>query len=163
MPPKSVLCMRLPLLAHGSYPLAQVRRDFSLTLCYVGCVCVGPHFVCVHMRGIGCLIWFTLLCSQDGSYNKTIPAQHDELLNCPVHALSPRKKMPSDASGNGLCRKCNINQELKVQQLAMFTPINPAHDDEELDEYRYVCPHSLSLNVCWFIARVLHACHRSVT
>lgn len=152
--------MRLPLLVHGSYPLAQVHRDFSLTLYYFGfvCVCLWPRFVCAHMRGIGCLIQLTVLCSQDGSYNKTIPAQHDELLNRPVHALSPRKKMPSDANGNGLCRKCNINQELKVQQLAMFTPITPAHDDEELDEYRYFCPHSLSLNDCCFIARVLHAC-----
>jgi hypothetical protein len=73
---------------------------------------------------------------QDGSYNKAIPAQHDELLNHPVHAISPRKKSPSDANGNGLCRKCNINQELKVQQLAVFMPINPAHYDEEVDEFR---------------------------
>ena len=110
------------------------------------------------MHGTGCLVWFTVLFSQDGSYNKAIPAQHDELLNRPVHALFPRKKMPSDTNGNGLCRKCNINQELKVQQLAMFTPINPAHDDEEVDEYRYVYPHSLLLNACCFVARVLLAC-----
>lgn len=48
-----------------------------------------------------------------------------------------------------------------MQQLAMFAPINPARDDEELDEYRCVCPCSLSLNAYCFIARVLRAC-RSV-
>lgn len=89
-----------------------------------------------------------MLYSQDGSYNKVIPAQHDELLNRPVYALFPTKKTPSDASGNGLCRKCNINQELKVQQLAVFTPINPARYDEEVDEFRYICPCSDLLNVC---------------
>jgi hypothetical protein len=64
-------------------------------------------------------------------------------LNHPVHAVSPRKQ-PSGANGNGLCRKCNINQELKVQQLAVFTPINPARFDEEVDEFRYIFSHSLS-------------------
>jgi hypothetical protein len=73
-----------------------------------------------------------------------IPAQHDELLNRPVHVISPTKKLPSDATGNGLCRMCNINQELKVQQLAAFVPINPAHYDEEVEEFRYVgCSHSV--------------------
>lgn len=61
-----------------------------------------------------------------------------------MHAISPRKKSPLDANGNGLCRKCNINQELKVQQLAVFMPINPAHYDEEVDEYRCVtCPYGV--------------------
>ncbi|XP_069700635.1 uncharacterized protein [Periplaneta americana] len=76
----------------------------------------------------------------DGSYNKAIPAQHDELLNHPVHAVSNtvlgKKSTTLETNGNGLCRKCNINQELKVQQLAGFTPVNPAHYDEEVDEFR---------------------------
>ena len=79
---------------------------------------------------------------QDGSYNKSIPAQHDELLNHPVQAVSNKvmrqKLVPIEPSGNGLCRKCNINQELKVQQLAAFTPVNPAHYDEEVDQFRLV-------------------------
>ncbi|PSN32406.1 hypothetical protein C0J52_17844 [Blattella germanica] len=75
----------------------------------------------------------------DGSYNKVIPAQHDELLNHPVNGLSnnllDKKLVPSDVTGNGLCRKCNTNQELKVQQLAAFTPVIPAHYDDEVDEF----------------------------
>jgi hypothetical protein len=100
------------------------------------------------------VVSYTLHClySQDGSYNKTIPAQHDELLNHPVHAVSPRKKSLSDANGNGLCRKCNINQELKVQQLAVFMPVNPARYDEEVDEFRYIiCSHSALLRTKWTI------------
>ncbi|KAJ9588229.1 hypothetical protein L9F63_018393 [Diploptera punctata] len=77
---------------------------------------------------------------QDGSYNKEIPAQHDELLNHPVQAVSNKimkqKLVPTELNGNGLCRKCNINQELKIQQLAAFTPVHPAHYDEEVDQFR---------------------------
>jgi Ima1 N-terminal domain len=44
---------------------------------------------------------------------------------------------PYKPSQNGLCRKCNINQELKVQQLASFVPISKANFDEEIEVYRY--------------------------
>ena len=83
-----------------------------------------------------------VLYFQDGGYNKAIPAQHDELLNHPVQAVSNKvigqKLSPTEPNGNGLCRKCNLNQELKVQQLASFTPVNPADYDEEVDRFRLV-------------------------
>ncbi|KAK7872638.1 hypothetical protein R5R35_002638 [Gryllus longicercus] len=75
--------------------------------------------------------------STDGGYNKVIPAQHDELLNHSVTAKSsPNKKSPPVSSKTPFCRKCTINQDLKIQQLASFTPRDPASFDEEVEEYR---------------------------
>jgi len=41
------------LLAQGVFTNPVL---FWLCVCVCVCVCVGPHFVCAHMRGIGCLI-----------------------------------------------------------------------------------------------------------
>jgi len=42
-----------------------------------------------------------------------------------------REQSKVDKQGNGLCRNCNLNQELKVSQLARFNK-----DGQELEEYR---------------------------
>ncbi|KAG8226808.1 hypothetical protein J437_LFUL002854 [Ladona fulva] len=78
--------------------------------------------------------------SADGDYNKPIPAQYDECLNKPV---LPRKRYLLKNNSNGLCWTCNRNQELKMYQLASFSPRNPAKFDEEVESFKYVC-----LNEC---------------
>jgi len=42
-----------------------------------------------------------------------------------------REQVQESAQGNGLCRNCNLNQELKVSQLARFSK-----DGQELEEYK---------------------------
>lgn len=37
------------------------------------------------------------------------------------------------AAENGLCTQCNLNQELKVFQLASFVPTSEAKFDKELE------------------------------
>ncbi|CAB3378759.1 Hypothetical predicted protein [Cloeon dipterum] len=71
--------------------------------------------------------------TQSGDYNKTIPAQMYEGFNRVVQSVKWEPYCPTQ---NGLCRKCNINQELKVQQLASFVPIVKANFDEEIELYR---------------------------
>lgn len=39
---------------------------------------------------------------------------------------------------NGLCKMCNINQQLKVAQLANFVPMNEKKFDEEIESYKWV-------------------------
>lgn len=46
------------------------------------------------------------------------------------------KVEPSVKQLNGLCRVCNINQELKIAQLAQFTPFDPNNFDYEVEQYR---------------------------
>ncbi|XP_071446129.1 transmembrane protein 201 homolog [Hetaerina americana] len=70
----------------------------------------------------------------DGDYNKSIPAQHDQDLNRPI--LPKREKNQAKKSTVGLCWKCNCNQELKIYQLASFTPINPLNYDQEIEGFR---------------------------
>lgn len=75
-----------------------------------------------------------MIIFQAGDYNRTLPEQSCENLN---HSVQSVKLEPYKPSHNGLCRKCNINQELKVQQLASFVPISKANFDEEIEVYRY--------------------------
>ncbi|KAF4520911.1 hypothetical protein B566_EDAN014418 [Ephemera danica] len=86
---------------------------------------------CEQYNGFLPLLFILLI--HDGNYNKIIPEQSDELLN---HTMVTAKRGPYISSDNGLCRKCNINQELKIQQLASFTPIDSARYDEEIELYR---------------------------
>lgn len=37
---------------------------------------------------------------------------------------------------NGLCDMCNLNQQLKVQQLAHFVPVREENFNEEIEQYR---------------------------
>ncbi|CAH0382080.1 unnamed protein product [Bemisia tabaci] len=82
--------------------------------------------------------WHCEVCQQyngfaeDGGYNKVIPEQHYESLN-PDFA---EKTIPSPiSSSNGLCRNCNLNQELKRAQLASFEPLDPNNYDWEVDAF----------------------------
>ena len=45
-------------------------------------------------------------------------------------------KTNADLTSNGLCHGCNLNQELKIRQLAKFTPTNASREEEELEKYR---------------------------
>ncbi|CAG2060680.1 unnamed protein product [Timema podura] len=76
--------------------------------------------------------------SDDGGYNKDIPAQHDELLNHPINAANQTKSLGQISSSKSLCHYCNINQELKIQQLAGFVASRPSKYDQEIEQYRYV-------------------------
>lgn len=71
---------------------------------------------------------------QDGSYNRLLPEQFNEKLNC--GSWCTRSVDQKNAPLNGLCRFCNINLELKIQQLAQFVPLNKENHDEEVQQYR---------------------------
>lgn len=66
---------------------------------------------------------------QDGDYNKTLTISNDR------SSKSPRLFQRSSPK-NGLCKMCNINQQLKITQLANFVPMNEKKFDEEIDCYR---------------------------
>ncbi|XP_049867449.1 uncharacterized protein LOC126367766 [Pectinophora gossypiella] len=67
--------------------------------------------------------------TKDGDYNKPLFAVNEQNHKTPkvFHSSPPR---------NGLCKMCNINQQLKVAQLANFVPMNDRNFDEEIDSYR---------------------------
>lgn len=73
---------------------------------------------------------------QDGGYNKPIPSQHDESLNHSAAAILPAKGPKALLQeSNGLCQKCNQNQQMKIAQLSRFIPKNQDQEDLELDAY----------------------------
>lgn len=39
-------------------------------------------------------------------------------------------------SKNGLCHKCNIIQEMKIKQLASFTPSKEKNFDSEIEKFK---------------------------
>ncbi|EEB13764.1 hypothetical protein Phum_PHUM257220 [Pediculus humanus corporis] len=75
----------------------------------------------------------------DGDYNKDIEEQYNSKLNqnilCNSNHSSITRKKDQNLS-NGLCKLCNINQQLKVRQLALFVPLNEEFYDDEVEEYR---------------------------
>nr|XP_034839653.1 transmembrane protein 201-like [Maniola hyperantus] len=81
--------------------------------------------------------WTCQTCNQyngftkDGDYNKELC----EGLKT-SKALNSFKLFLRSPSKNGLCKMCNINQQLKVTQLANFVPMNEEKYDEEIDSYR---------------------------
>jgi hypothetical protein len=77
--------------------------------------------------------WYCPYCGQyngftvDGDYN-----QRDHLFtSTPVHMYTEPRKPSKEPANNGLCRKCNLNQELKLNQLSSFSS-----DDNEFEEYK---------------------------
>ena len=64
--------------------------------------------------------------TKDGDYNWQDPDKY-------VEVNSKGKTTP--AAKNNLCHACNLNQSLKVQQLASFTPHNEANFEAEIEEY----------------------------
>nr|AON96560.1 hypothetical protein [Bicyclus anynana] len=67
--------------------------------------------------------------TKDGDYNKALCTNTEQVSKSPkFFQRSPPK--------NGLCKMCNINQQLKVTQLANFVPMNEKKYDEEINSYR---------------------------
>ncbi|XP_047528036.1 transmembrane protein 201 [Vanessa atalanta] len=67
--------------------------------------------------------------TKDGDYNKVLSTSSEYVSKSPkLFQRSPPK--------NGLCKMCNINQQLKVTQLANFVPMNESRYDDEIDMYR---------------------------
>lgn len=52
---------------------------------------------------------------------------------------------PTTTTQNGLCAPCNLNQELKVQQLAAFEPQHPGRYDREIELYQRQLEHAYRL------------------
>lgn len=73
------------------------------------------------------------ICLQDGSYSKIIPEQHEHRYN---KSIFTEHQDSSKESKNGLCHKCNIVQELKVKQLACFTPTKEKYFDKEIEIFK---------------------------
>ncbi|XP_021694474.1 uncharacterized protein LOC5566213 isoform X2 [Aedes aegypti] len=85
--------------------------------------------------------WYCPSCTQyngfteDGDYNREIPAQYQSRLN-PQANITDDDKISYSAPHNGLCFGCNRNQELKIHQLASFVPDVEDNYDEEVEEYK---------------------------
>ncbi|XP_078463893.1 transmembrane protein 201 [Lampetra planeri] len=90
---------------------------------------------------------------EDGDYNKPIPAQHSEYLNhgTPTGGAweATRSSGGAGAGSSGsvvqqwvssrhlLCRRCAANQQLKIRQIANFTPRSEDSYDDEVELYRH--------------------------
>ena len=90
-------------------------------------------------------------CSQfngfesDGGYNKVIAEQHfdpDERIGVRnvryaqnISTLKNTNDALSEDTKNGLCRTCNLNQDLKIHQLRTFVPRSSEHYDQEIEEF----------------------------
>ena len=77
--------------------------------------------------------------SSDGDYNVDDPARRRRWAD----GEAPRYARPgapaegtSGAGDNGLCHTCNLNQSLKVHQLAKFVPENEADYDREVEAFQ---------------------------
>ncbi|CAH1980130.1 unnamed protein product [Acanthoscelides obtectus] len=68
--------------------------------------------------------------SEDGGYNKVIEAQHA------VGFTRLKSNVKTEPSTNYLCTYCNNNQQLKVYQLAKFTPLNEDKYDIEIEHFQ---------------------------
>lgn len=82
--------------------------------------------------------WYCPHCEQyngfdkDGGYNRQLLEQYNPEFNHPTWNTKVKRAVKQL---NGLCRVCNINQELKVAQLAQFTPFDPSNFDYEVEQY----------------------------
>uniref|UniRef100_T1I2E3 Ima1_N domain-containing protein n=1 Tax=Rhodnius prolixus TaxID=13249 RepID=T1I2E3_RHOPR len=83
--------------------------------------------------------WYCSNCDQyngftkDGDYNRLIDNHYEEKLNFTI--TSEGRTKDAWKPTNRLCEKCNRNQELKVQQLASFVPLNEKNYDIEIEHY----------------------------
>ncbi|CAH2073306.1 unnamed protein product, partial [Iphiclides podalirius] len=79
--------------------------------------------------------WICPKCEQyngftkDGDYNRVLNIATEQTNKSP-------KVFQNNSPKNGLCKMCNINQQLKVTQLANFVPMNDKMFDEEIESYR---------------------------
>ncbi|KAL6736433.1 hypothetical protein Aduo_006788 [Ancylostoma duodenale] len=81
-----------------------------------------------------------------GGYNRKVPGQHCVVAAKPVNRFcTPSKSaftrpdvVPQEGFGsNGLCDKCNREQEIIMTRIAAFEPLNEDRWNEELEDYRY--------------------------
>lgn len=85
--------------------------------------------------------WLCPFCDQhngfteDGDYNYDIPEQHN---GSTKHSVRYTEISTPKESGikNGLCAKCNRNEEVKMSQLANFEPSNNKKYDLELEIFK---------------------------
>ncbi|CAD6234499.1 GSCOCG00001955001-RA-CDS [Cotesia congregata] len=61
--------------------------------------------------------------SKDGDYKYDIPEQRSRSLNKPAGHYSSGNKNQQTRKTNGLCKKCNSNEELKVIELRSIDPL----------------------------------------
>ncbi|XP_025423896.1 uncharacterized protein LOC112693165 isoform X2 [Sipha flava] len=88
---------------------------------------------------------------KDGSYSKIIPEQHDQRLNRTVFTVIQNNVKESK---NGLCHTCNIIQEMKIKQLAAFTPINEKNFDREIEIFKENLEETLKLcSKCYIFSK----------
>ncbi|XP_050678630.1 uncharacterized protein LOC126974928 isoform X1 [Leptidea sinapis] len=66
--------------------------------------------------------------TKDGDYNKVLITNNEYTKIANVFQRSPPK--------NGLCKMCNINQQLKVTQMANFIPMSENNFDQEIGSYK---------------------------
>lgn len=71
----------------------------------------------------------------------------------PSSKVSPGKEK---IASNGFCKLCNINQQLKIKQLASFVPLNEDNYDEEVEKFRQV--HCLCIFKILKLYIVLYVC-----
>lgn len=70
--------------------------------------------------------------NESGDYNKFIEEQYNSELNPEISAQRGTRFNIT----NKLCSSCTVNQQLKIQQLASFSPRNNDKFDEEEKKYR---------------------------
>ncbi|XP_071508155.1 uncharacterized protein [Diadema antillarum] len=73
--------------------------------------------------------------TEDGGYNKSIPAQFCEELNSGRPRAQGAEEQEAAQTGSRFCSVCQTNQELKIQQLAAFVPSSEERFDVEVSEY----------------------------
>ncbi|XP_027836184.1 uncharacterized protein LOC114118947 isoform X2 [Aphis gossypii] len=115
------------------YVFIYVRKFYPI---YVNCWFCNANFkVAFEDR----LEYSCIECGQfngfkkDGSYSKSIPEQHDQRYNRAIFSVVQEDFKENK---NGLCNKCNIIQEMKVKQLASFTPTKEKYFDREIEKFK---------------------------
>ncbi|XP_014370834.2 uncharacterized protein LOC106720630 isoform X1 [Papilio machaon] len=79
--------------------------------------------------------WFCPKCEQYNGFTKD--GDYNRVLNLPVEEACKTPNMfKKSPPKNGLCKMCNINQQLKVTQLANFVPMNEKNFDDEIESYK---------------------------
>ncbi|BES96250.1 DUF2349 [Nesidiocoris tenuis] len=73
--------------------------------------------------------------TKDGDYNKPLPQQRDESLNFSVLTLGRNRRSPWQST-KSLCNDCNAKQQLKIEQLAKFVPLNEKNYDKEVEHFK---------------------------
>lgn len=74
--------------------------------------------------------------TEDGDYNKDIRAQYSPKYNNQPVARTLCHPTSSSHGLSQLCDACNRSQELKVHQLASFTPTDSQNYDQEVELYK---------------------------